>query len=153
MLQRNINVCLGTDGAASNNCLDMFREMFLVTGLAKYKTCDASAVDAYKVLKMATVNGAKALDLNCGVLEAGKLADLIILDLHQPNMQPIHNIAKNIVYSGSKVNVKCTMVNGEILYEDGRFYVGFDIESLYNEVQRRVDSLIRSYNFRKEAEI
>ena len=143
MLQRNMNICLGTDGPASNNCLDMFREMFLVTGLAKYKTSDASAVDAYEVLKMATVNGAKALNLNCGVLEEGKLADLIILDLHQPNMQPINNIAKNIVYSGSKANVKCTMVNGEILYEDGHFYVGFDIEELYREVQRRVDSLIR----------
>lgn len=64
MLQRKINICLGTDGPASNNCLDMFREMFLVTGLAKYKNCDASAVDAYEVLKMATVNGAKALNLN-----------------------------------------------------------------------------------------
>lgn len=141
MLQRNINVCLGTDGAASNNCLDMFREMFLVTGLAKYKNCDASAVDAYKVLNMATINGAKALNLNCGVLEAGKLADLIILDLHQPNMQPMNNIAKNIVYSGSKPNVKCTMVNGEILYEDGQFHVGFDIASLYDEIQKRVERL------------
>ena len=141
MLQRNINVCLGTDGAASNNCLDMFREMFLVTGLAKYKNCDASAVDAYKVLNMATINGAKALNLNCGVLEAGKLADLIILDLHQPNMQPMNNIAKSIVYSGSKSNVKCTMVNGEILYEDGQFHVGFDIASLYDEIQKRVERL------------
>ena len=143
MLQRNINVCLGTDGAASNNCLDVFREMFLVTGLAKYKEKDASAVDAYEVLKMATINGAKALNLNCGVLEAGKLADLIILDLHQPNMQPMNNIAKNIVYSGSKSNVKCTMVNGEILYEDGRFHVDFDIASLYDEIQRRVERLMR----------
>lgn len=143
MLQRNINVCLGTDGAASNNCLDMFREMFLVTGLAKYKNCDASAVDAYEVLKMATINGAKALNLNCGVLEAGKLADLIILDLHQPNMQPMNNIAKNIVYSGSKSNVKCTMINGEILYEDGQFHVVFDIASLYDEIQRRVERLTR----------
>lgn len=143
MLQRKINICLGTDGPASNNCLDMFREMFLVTGLAKYKNCDASAVDAYEVLKMATVNGAKALNLNCGVLEVEKSADLIILDLHQPNMQPIHNIAKNIVYSGSKSNVKCTIVNGEILYEDGHFYVGSEIEALYDEVQKRVERLMR----------
>lgn len=149
MLQRNINVCLGTDGAASNNCLDMFREMFLVTGLAKYKEKDASAVDAYEVgLKMATVNAAKALHLNCGVLEVGKLADLIILDLHQPNMQPINNVAKNIVYSGSKFNVKCTMVNGKILYEDGHFHVGFEIEALYDEVQKRVERLMRGiYRF------
>ena len=93
------------------------------------------------MLKMATVNAAKALNLNCGVLEAGKLADLIVLDLHQPNMQPMNNVAKNIVYSGSKSNVKYTMVNGKILYEDGRFHVGVDIESLYDEVQKRVKRL------------
>ena len=142
-LKEGIPVAIGTDGPASNNCLDMFREMFLVTGLAKYKEKDASAVDAYEVLKMATVNAAKALNLNCGVLEAGKLADLIVLDLHQPNMQPINNVAKNIVYSGSKSNVKCTMVNGKILYEDGHFHVGFEIEALYDEVQKRVERLMR----------
>ena len=55
----------------------------------------------------------------------------------------MNNIAKNIVYSGSKSNVKCTMVNGEILYEDGHFYVGFEIEALYDEIQKRVERLMR----------
>lgn len=132
MLKREINIGIGTDGPASNNCLDMFREMFLVTGLGKLRQDDASAIDANDVLYMATAGGAKAMGLNdCDTLEEGKLADLVMIDLHQPNMQPLNNIAKNIVYSGSKQNVKLTMVNGKILYEDGRFYIGEEPEDIY----------------------
>lgn len=117
-LRNDINVAIGTDGPASNNCLDMFREMFLTTALAKLRENDASAVDANLVLKMATINGAKAMGLyDCDTLSVGKLADLIVIDLDQPNMQPINNITKNLVYSGSKLNVLMTMVNGNILYE------------------------------------
>lgn len=131
-LAEGIPVAIGTDGAGSNNCLDMFREMFLVTGLAKYLNKDAASVDALEVLRMATVNGARAMGLpDCDVLAVGKYADLIMIDMHQPNMQPINNIAKNIVYSGSKQNVKMTMINGKILYEDGRFDIGEDPQQLY----------------------
>lgn len=133
-LKAGIPVALGTDGPASNNCLDMFREMFLVTGLAKLKEEDASAVEAGKVLKMATVNGALAMGLkDCDVLSPGKLADMILIDLHQPNMQPMNNIAKNLVYSGSKQNVKMTMIHGRILYEDGRFHTGEEPEAVYEK--------------------
>lgn len=141
-LTAGINVAIGTDGPASNNCLDMFREMFLVTGLAKLKEKDASAVDAMEVLKMATVNGAKAMCLaDADVLAPGKLADIIMLDLQQPNMQPINNIAKNIVYSGSKQNVKMTMINGRILYKDGTFHIGESAQGIYkkaNEIMNRL---------------
>ena len=133
-LQNDINIAIGTDGAGSNNCLDMFREMFLVTGLAKYHDMDASSVDAAKVLKMATVGGAQAMGLTkCETLSVGSYADLIMLDLHQPNMQPINNIVKNIVYSGSKQNVKLTMIHGKILYEDGKFNIGCDVDALYDK--------------------
>lgn len=138
-LKRGINVAIGTDGPASNNCLDMFREMFLVTGLAKLKEQDAAAVDALEVLKMATVNGAKAMSLlDTDVLAAGKQADVIMIDLHQPNMQPLNHIPKNIVYSGSKQNVKMTMVAGKILYEDGRFNIGTDAEEIYAKVNESI---------------
>lgn len=147
MLDLDIKVALGTDGPASNNALDMFREMYLVTGLQKLLHHDASCCDALNVLEMATVNGAKAMGLtNADVLKKGKFADLIMLDLHQPNMQPINNIAKNIVYSGSKQNIKLTMVNGKILYEDGKFYLGEDIESIYekcNEITKRIQKMIK----------
>ena len=126
-----------TDGPASNNCLDMFREMFLTTSLAKLKEKDASAVDANEVLKMATLGGARAMGLrNCDTLSRGKLADLIVIDLNQPNMQPINNITKNLVYSGSKQNVVLTMVNGNILYEKGEFNIGEEPEEIYETANK-----------------
>lgn len=125
------NFAIGTDGAASNNCLDMFREMFLVTGLQKIREEDASACSAYDVLEMATKGGALCMGLtDCDVLKAGKLADFAVIDLSQPNMQPLHNIPKNLVYAGSKQNVAMTVVNGKILYENGKFTT-VDAEEIY----------------------
>lgn len=133
-LKAGVPVALGTDGPASNNCLDMFREMFLVTGLAKLKEEDAAAVDAMEVLKMATVNGAHAMGLGeADVIAEGKLADLIMIDLKTPNMQPLNNIAKNIVYSGSKINVKMTMIGGRILYENESFLIDEKPEDIYEK--------------------
>ncbi len=137
MLEMGINVGIGTDGPASNNCLDMFREMFLVTGLAKLRENDASAVAADKVLEMATKGSAKAMGLTeCDCLQEGKLADLIMIDLQQPNMQPINNIVKNVVYSGSKINVTMTMVNGKILYENGKYDIGVEPSEVYAKVNQ-----------------
>ena len=129
-------------GPASNNCLDMFREMFLVSGLSKLREKDAASLDAENILRMATVNGARAMRLNkADCLAKGKLADIIMLDLHQPNMQPIHNIPKNIVYSGSKSNVCMTMIHGRILYRNGEFNIGESVEDIYarcGEIVRRI---------------
>lgn len=134
-LKRGIPVAIGTDGPASNNCLDFFREMFLVAGLAKLHDDNAAALDAREVLRMATVNGARAMGLtDCDVLAKGKKADIIMIDLQQPNMQPINNIEKNIVYSGSKQNVKMTMINGRVLYEDGRFCCSVNPSDIYAKV-------------------
>ena len=137
-----IPVAIGTDGPASNNCLDMFREMFLTTALAKVKDMDAAAVPANEVLYMATTAGARAMGLgDCDDLAVGKKADLILIDLMQPNMQPENNLVKNIVYSGSKQNIVLTMVNGRILYENGNFEIGFDPKEIYakaNEIIGRM---------------
>ncbi|MCH5252658.1 MAG: amidohydrolase [Lachnospiraceae bacterium] len=134
MLEKGINIALGTDGPASNNALDMFREMYLASVLQKVTKMDASAMDAKDVLHMATVGGAKAMGLkDCDVLAKGKKADLILLDMHRPNMQPENNIIKNIVYSGSKENIKLTMVNGTILYENGSFYTKEAAEDIYRK--------------------
>ena len=139
---RKIPVAIGTDGPASNNCLDMFREMFLVSGLSKVREKNAASLDAMSVLKMATVNGAKAMRLpKADVLAKGKYADIIMIDLHQPNMQPIHNIPKNLVYSGSKSNVRMTMIGGKILYRNGEFNVGESIEDIYAKCDKIVRRL------------
>ncbi|MCI9321107.1 MAG: amidohydrolase [Lachnospiraceae bacterium] len=142
---RKIPVAIGTDGPASNNCLDMFREMFLVAGLSRVREGDASSPDAMKVLRMATVQGARAMRLSkADVLAKGKYADIIMIDLHQPNMQPMHNIPKNLVYSGSKSNVCMTMINGKILYRNGEFNVGESIDRIYDKCDEIVKHLINS---------
>ena len=141
-LDEGINIGIGTDGPASNNALDFFKEMWLVTGLAKLREMDASVVDAYDVLKMATVNGATLLNmLDARYLSEGSVADIIMIDLHQPNMQPINNIEKNIVYSGSKANVLMTMINGKVLYENGQFFLDEPIEEIYRKAQEITNRL------------
>ena len=141
-LKEGINIGIGTDGPASNNCLDMFREMFLVTGLQKLQNKDAASMDANDVLYMATVGGAKAMRLTeSDVLKAGKYADLTVIDLTKPEMQPVNNITKNLVYSGSKSDVKLTMVAGKILYEDGRYNIGEDPDIIIREVNKVVESM------------
>lgn len=141
-VRRGIPVAIGTDGPASNNCLDMFREMFLVSGLSKVRERDAASLDAEDVLAMATLGGAKAMGLHdADVLGEGKLADMILIDLHQPNMRPVHNIPKNIVYSGSKSNVRMTMINGRILYENGIFCLPG--EEAAEEIYRKCEGIVK----------
>lgn len=142
MREAGVRMAIGTDGPASNNCLDMFREMFLVTGLQKVITEDPSVMPADFVLRMAAQNGALAMGLDdCDCLAVGKRADLIVIDLNRPNMQPLNDIGKNIVYSGSKDNIYLTMINGKILYEKGEFFVGEDPSLVYehaNQIIRRI---------------
>ena len=103
---------------------------------------DAECVSADEILYMATIGGAHAMQLfDCDSLAVGKKADLVMIDLQQPNMQPENNLVKNLVYSGSKQNVKLTMVNGKVLYEDGTFLIGTDPAEIYtkaNEIIGRV---------------
>lgn len=140
---RGIKLAIGTDGAASNNALDMFREMYMTCVLQKLRESNASACPADKVLEMACCGGALAMGLvDCDCIAPGKQADLIVIDLDRPNMRPLLNIAKNLVYSGSKENVRMTMVAGRILYEDGEFFVGEQAEDIYAKCQKCVDELL-----------
>lgn len=141
MMDLGINLAIGTDGPASNNALDIFREMYLIAATQKINNCDAASTDANAILKAATIGSANCMGLDeCDVIDEGKTADLIVIDMHRPNMQPINNITKNIVYSGSKENVKMTMINGKILYENGEF-INTDIERIYSEAQAVIDRI------------
>ena len=91
---------------------------------------------AFQILKMATVNAAKAMGLDkADVLAVNKYADIIMIDLHKPNMQPINNIVNNLVYAGSKDNVILTMINGQILYENGQYFLKENIEDIYKKAE------------------
>ena len=145
-LENGINVALGTDGPASNNSLDMFKEMYLAATLQKLAMNDAKCIPAFEILKMATVNASKVMGLTeADVLEEGKYADIIMIDLHKPNMQPINNIITNLVYAGSKDNVMLTMINGRILYENGRYFLKESPEEIYakaEEIANRIEKAL-----------
>jgi len=115
--EQGINVCLGTDGAASNNDLDMLGEMRTAALLAKAATENPTAVPAHTVLEMATINGAKALEIDhiTGSLVKGKAADIAAIDLSQLETQPLYNPISQIVYSASRSQVTHTWVNGKCL--------------------------------------
>ena len=78
---------------------------------------------------------------DCDCLAKGKKADLIMIDLNQPNMQPENNLVTNLVYSGSKQNVKMTMINGVIRYEDGQFFIGQDPKEIYRQANAIIDRM------------
>ncbi len=134
-----INVALGTDGAASNNTLDLFREMYVASLLSKGISRDPTQAPAAALLAMATVNGARAQGREgCGELRAGSAADLILVDLDSLNNIPSYDPLYTLLYSASSRDVLMTVVDGEILYEKGVFYT-LDIEKIKEEFKRVCD--------------
>lgn len=139
-LTQGIKVAIGTDSPASNNSLNFFKEIYLTSTLQKIKYQDASAILPFDVLKMATMNGAQLLGMqDCDVIEKNKKADLVLIDLLKPNMQPINHIIPNLVYSGSIDNILMTMINGKILYANGEFLL--DIHPL--DIYKKANCIIR----------
>ena len=128
MLAQGVNVALGTDGAASNNRLDMFAEMRLAALLAKVTTGDAAALPAATVLRMATLNGARALGLDAltGSLEPGKRADLVAVDLGGVATQPVFDPVSHLVHAAGRDDVTDVWIDGVHLV-DRRQPVGLDI--------------------------
>lgn len=122
LIDRELNVTIGTDGAASNNDLDLFSELKTAALLAKAVADDASALSAHKALEMATLNGARALgrEQELGSLVAGKLADLIAVDLSDPFLQPVYDPASHLVYSNHGRAVSHSWIHGVPQLQDGR---------------------------------
>ncbi len=122
MAKRGINVCLGTDGAASNNNLDMFGEMKLAALLAKGANLNPALLPAEQVIAMATVNGARSQGReNCGLIRPGYDADLVMINTRIPSLTPNHEPCSTAVYAAVGKDVEMTMVKGAVLYEKGEF--------------------------------
>ena len=134
MLESGVAVALGTDGMSSNDNHSMFEEMKLASLLSKVSTLDPLSLSDEQVLKMATVTGAKAQGRHAGVVEVGAEADLILVDLRAPNMQPCHDVEANLIYSANTSNVYMNMARGKIIYENGEFLT-LDLEQIYREVE------------------
>lgn len=136
-IKAGINVSIGTDGTASNNTLDMVEEMRLAALLAKVVNNDPEAVGAATALRMATINGAKALGLEerTGSLEPGKQADLIVIHSGASNMVPVYNEYSAIVYAMNSKNIRSSMVNGEWIMRD-RKVLHIDKEETIEKMNR-----------------
>ena len=143
MIESGINVSLGTDGQGSGSNLDLFEAMKFAALLQKGNEENAMLMPAYEVLKIATINGAKALGLNdkIGSVEEGKLADIIILDLDTIVTKPVNDVFSDIVYNVKSNNVVTTIVNGNILMEDKKIYLNEkEIYSKCKEIIERIKS-------------
>ncbi|HWQ74894.1 MAG TPA: amidohydrolase [Syntrophomonas sp.] len=141
MLKAGIAVGLGTDGASSNNNLDMLQEMRSCAFLHKVNTLDPTALPAYQALEMATVNGAKALGLDhLGILAEGSQADLILVSLEEAHMIPRYDLIANLVYSAQAADVQTVIINGRIVMED-RVIKTFDEQEVLERAKQAAQRL------------
>ena len=115
---QGITISLGTDGCASSNDLDMFGAMKFASLLQKVHTLDPTILPAKEALEMATINGAKTMGINAGAIEAGKLADIILIDLRMPELTPANNLTANLVYSAKGSCVDTVICDGKVLMEN-----------------------------------
>jgi len=144
LLQAGIAVGLGTDGCASNNDQDLFREMDVTAKLHKVNALDPTVMDSRTVLTMATIGGAKAIGLEkeIGSLEIGKQADIIVVDTHKPHLFPMYNPVSHLVYCAKGSDVRDVMIAGRMILKDRRLQT-LDMEEIYakvNAVSRRIRS-------------
>ncbi|MBN2374181.1 amidohydrolase [bacterium] len=143
MLHRGIKVGLGTDGCASNNDLDLFSEMDSAAKLHKVDRMDTTVLNALSVLRMATIEGAKALGIDSitGSLEKGKKADIIILDINKPHLVPMYNPYSHIVYSARGSDVSHTIINGKVVMSDRKLLV-MDVDEVMAKSRSRSREII-----------
>ena len=143
MLESGINVALGTDGAASNNNLNIMQDMYLFGVVYKGFYHDSTLLTPAQVLHTATRAGALSQGrTDCGKLAVGYKADLCVIDTDMPQFTPMTDAACNVVYAAQGADVRLTMVDGEVLYRDGEFKT-IDIEKVKAETQKRTDAILR----------
>jgi 5-methylthioadenosine/S-adenosylhomocysteine deaminase len=142
MLAAGITVGLGTDGCASNNDLDLFQAMDLTAKLHKAVELDPTVLPAEAVIRMATIEGARCLGLEqeIGSIEAGKQADLIIVDTAAPHLTPMYHPASTVVYAAKGSDVRTVMVGGELVVKDRRV-VTVEVEEVLSQVSRAAQAI------------
>lgn len=142
MYKKGINVALGTDSAASNNSLNFIEQIKLFALAGKVKSMDPAAMTPEEILRSATRAGALAQGReDCGLLKEGFKADLIVIDVSGPNMQPVHDMTHNLIYSADGKDVVLTMVDGRVCYQDGD-YKTIDIEQTIAETEKAKDKIL-----------
>jgi 5-methylthioadenosine/S-adenosylhomocysteine deaminase len=142
MLEMGINVCLGTDGAASNNNLNMFEEMNLAALIHKGVAMNPQLMNARDVLKMGTLNGAKALGFeDSGIIKEGMKGDIILIDTNKPHFYPKNNEISAVIYSAQAADVDTVIVDGNIIMQN-RIFTSIDEEKIKSEVDRLSKKLL-----------
>lgn len=147
-LAAGVHVGLGTDGTASNNNLNLFDEMRLATEVRKLQARDGRVLPARQIIRMATIEGAHVLGLQdqIGSLEAGKKADLILIDTRKPNLRPLHNLPGHLVYAANGNEVEAVMVDGHFLYHDYQ-YQTLDVNEVMEQADREFAALLGRANW------
>ena len=143
MLEKGITVGIGTDGCASNNDMDMFREMDTAAKIHKVTSLDPTVMNAETVCKMATIGGAKVLGLDklIGSIETGKKADIILVDMNQPHLTPLYNCYSQLVYAARGADVKTSIINGRIVMKD-RQLLTIDLQTAMKNVRNIAADII-----------
>ncbi|MGL4484363.1 MAG: amidohydrolase [Anaerovoracaceae bacterium] len=143
LIEKGINVAIGTDSVASNNSLNFFSDIKTFALVAKVKNYNPTVVSPKEALTAGTKAGAMSQGrADCGSVEVGNKADLILLDLDRPNMKPTHDILNNLVYSTNGREIVMTIIDGVVVYENGRFPT-IDIERVYYEVEKATGEIIQ----------
>jgi len=145
MLAEAVRLGLGTDGAASNNDLDMFEEMLTAALLAKHASGDPTAAPAQAVLEMATLGGARALGLEdeLGSLEPGKRADLIVVGLESERLHPLYDPVSHLVYAAKGADVRASVIGGRVVMRE-RQVLTLDATAVIAEADRRRLEVLKS---------
>ena len=146
LLRRGVCISLGTDGCSSNNNLDLFAEMDTAAKLHKAIRLDPTVMDAATVLRIATIDGARALglDADIGSLEDGKRADIIVIDTRKPHLTPMYRPASHLVYAVTGADVSATVINGRVLMKQRRL-LHLDLEKILADA-RQIAATLRSHS-------
>lgn len=134
MMEKGLNIALGTDGVSSNNCLNILEDAKILSLSQKVAKGDPAFLSPAQILKMMTRNGFVSQGrMDSGLIKEGYKADLVVMDFNAPHLQPVHSYANNVIYSANGSDICLTMCDGKVLYKDGE-YTTIDIEKAIAEV-------------------